>query len=115
MKMTMGIGMEVRTSGRKMKLVSEQEAKEVKKRLKPVDHFKKCPCCGGKELHPVGPDLICIDCCWDSTAWDVNQGGMDNVFTAAREYGFSTLNSVPVDRTELDPLIDVQITETQGA
>jgi hypothetical protein len=64
-------------------------------RKKAVDHFKKCPSCGNKELHEVGPDLICFDCCWDSTAWDVSQGGMDYLFVAAKEFGLKSFEVKP--------------------
>lgn len=61
---------------------------ERKKRVKPVDHFQKCPACGCKELIDVKPDVLCSRCDWDSTAWDVSRGGMDNLYSAAKEFGF---------------------------
>ncbi len=32
-------------------------------RLTPVEHFKKCPNCGYDELTPIGPDILCLECC----------------------------------------------------
>src|ERR1700739_4650418 len=52
---------------------------------KPIDHFKKCPACGG-ELIPLDPDVLCSKCSWDSAAWHVSNGGMDDIFRAAREF-----------------------------
>lgn len=84
-------------------------------RLTPVEHFKKCPNCGCDELTPIGPDVVCLECCWDSTAWDVQQGGMDNVFYAAKEYGFNTLYSVPSKDSNKQNLVNKPLTEEQGA
>ncbi len=59
-----------------------------KPRKKPLDHFHKCPACGAKELIAVSPDVLCGQCDWDSTAWDVSRGGMDSLFTAVKEFSF---------------------------
>ena len=52
----------------------------------PIDHFKKCPACGDKELIQIDPDVVCSSCNWDSTAWHVSAGGMDDLKAAAREF-----------------------------
>ncbi len=59
--------------------------------MQPVDHFKKCPKCGDSELIKVGPDVLCSLCDWDSLAWDVSRGGMDD------------LNAATVERFTLKP------------
>jgi hypothetical protein len=98
-----------------MRLISKLDSNEVKQRIQPADYFKKCPSCGGEELQAVGPDLICIDCCWDSTAWDVRRGAMDNVFIAAKEFGFATLNTVSSATPELESYEEKYFTEFKGA
>lgn len=58
-------------------------------RIKPNRHFMKCPTCGCIGLISVGPDVLCSNCDWDSTAWDVSRGAMDNLFRAIREFRFA--------------------------
>lgn len=70
-------------------------------RLKPVDHFKKCPACGGDDLIEVNPDVLCSRCDWASMAWDVSRGGMDSLMVAAREFGFPI--AVPIESSGLRP------------
>ena len=70
----------------KLQLITAGERNEP--RVKPVNHFQKCPACGCKELINVKPDVLCSTCEWDSTTWDVSRGGMDNLFTASKEFGF---------------------------
>lgn len=55
------------------------------KRTTPMDHFKKCPNCGDKNLIRLDPDVLCSSCDWDSLAWDVSRGAMNNLEQAARE------------------------------
>ena len=57
---------------------------EKKKRIKPVDYFKRCPKCNC-ELIVIDPDVLCSTCDWDSTLWDVSRGAMDNMITASKE------------------------------
>ena len=68
-----------------MKLCALEEPKTAKKRTRPVDYFKKCPKCGEKELIKLDPDVLCSSCDWDSLAWDVSRGAMDNITQAAKE------------------------------
>lgn len=55
------------------------------KRTTPMDHFKKCPKCGDKNLIAINPDVLCSVCDWDSLSWDVSRGAMNNLEQAARE------------------------------
>jgi len=64
----------------------------IKRPKKPIEHFKKCPACGDA-LIPVDPDVICSTCSWDSTAWHVSTGAMDNLGAAAREFTAGELRS----------------------
>jgi hypothetical protein len=72
----------------------------------PVDHFKCCPRCGDKELIRVDPDVVCSSCDWDSTAWHVDQGGMDSLRAAAREFEAGAKRSKirPLPRRDQDGL-----------
>ncbi|MFZ4402496.1 MAG: hypothetical protein ACOYOK_00200 [Pseudobdellovibrionaceae bacterium] len=58
---------------------------KAEKRTKPVDYFKKCPKCGDCDLIHFIPDVLCSSCDWDSLAWDVSRGGMDDLNQAAKE------------------------------
>ena len=78
----------------KLQPIASQTSERSKPRMKPVDHFQKCPACGCKELIDVKPDVLCSVCDWDSAAWDVGRGGMDNLFTAAKEFGFPVMETV---------------------
>ncbi len=87
-----------------LRLIATQTILKEDPRLKPVDHFQKCPACGCKELIHVSPDVVCSHCDWDSTAWDVSRGGMDNVFTAAHEFGIPVMETAPInDESGLPP------------
>lgn len=79
-----------------MKVLLEPNNKQTKskKRTRPVDHFKKCPKCGDSELIQMGPDVLCSACDWDSLAWDVSRGGMDDLGAAAVEFFTSTSKQV---------------------
>jgi hypothetical protein len=72
-----------------MTLMLILNAERKPKRVKPIDHFSHCPACGCAELIDAGPDVLCLECDWDSTLWDVGRGGMNNLRLAAREFGFS--------------------------
>lgn len=78
----------------KLQLISGSAQDRKKARVKPVDHFQKCPACGSKDLIEVRPDVLCSGCDWNSTLWDVSQGAMDNLFIAAKEFGFPVMNAV---------------------
>ena len=79
----------------KLQLLSQVQTFETKKkRVTPVEHFKKCPACGCKDLIDLRPDVLCSSCDWDSTAWDVSRGGMDNLIGAAKEFGFQTMEVI---------------------
>lgn len=71
-----------------MKVLLELNNKQtgLKKRTRPVDHFNKCPKCGDSELIQMGPDVLCSSCDWDSLAWDVSRGAMDDLGAAAMEF-----------------------------
>jgi hypothetical protein len=69
----------------KLKVLQTSESK-VRRPKKPVDHIKKCPACGDKDLIVLDPDVLCSKCSWDSTFWHVAAGGMDNLEVAAREF-----------------------------
>lgn len=79
-----------------MKVLLELNNKQTKskKRTRPVDHFKKCPKCGDSELIKMGPDVLCSSCDWDSLAWDVSRGAMDDLGAAAVEFFASTSKQV---------------------
>ena len=83
----------------KLRLIASQTTVSKEPRVKPVDHFKKCPACGCKELIEVNPDVLCSRCDWDSTAWDVSRGGVDNLFSAAKEFGFPVMQSITGDQS----------------
>ncbi len=58
--------------------------------LKPktaVEHFKRCPSCGDHNLLKVAPEVLCLECDWNSIEWSVSCGSMDNIFLAAQEHG----------------------------
>jgi hypothetical protein len=92
-------------------LLIPSPVQERKKRVKPVDHFQKCPACGCKELIDVKPDVLCSLCDWDSTAWDVSRGGMDNLHSAAKEFGFSVMETVTGGKS--DTALHARINQTQ--
>lgn len=69
----------------KMSLRTIDVKEKPAKRATPVDHFKKCPKCGNKDLIQLDPDVLCSSCDWDSLAWDVSRGAMDDLEQAARE------------------------------
>lgn len=69
----------------KLSLKTKNDSEKTSKRTKPVDHFKKCPQCGATDLIQINPDVLCSSCDWDSTAWDVSRGAMDNLELAAKE------------------------------
>ena len=73
---------------------------------KPIDHFKCCPRCGDKDLINVNPDIVCSRCDWDSTAWHVAQGGMDDLRGAERESraGAKRPEIKAIPKREQDPL-----------
>lgn len=103
-----------------LKIISLEQTHEdhklkAKPRKTPLDHFKQCPQCGDSELTPIGPDVVCMECCWDSTAWDVSQGGMDNAFYAAKEYGFNFLSSIPGNENKKQIIKNNPLTNEQGA
>lgn len=56
--------------------------RKVKGAKAPTKAFKKCPVCGGRELLPVGVDVLCGACDWGSMQSHVDSGGMDNIFSA---------------------------------
>lgn len=63
--------------------------------LKPktaVEHFKRCPSCGDHNLIKVAPEVLCLECDWNSIEWSVSRGSMDNIFFAAQEHGRSQSN-----------------------
>lgn len=78
----------------KLQLICTASQERRKKRVKPVDHFEKCPACGCADLIDVSPDVVCSRCDWLSAAWDVERGGMDNPIIAAREFGFTRLTPI---------------------
>lgn len=78
----------------KLQLIATQRQERTVPRVKPIDHFKKCPSRGCKELIDVSPDVLCSDCNWESTVWDVSRGAMDNIFGAAKEFGFQIMEQV---------------------
>jgi hypothetical protein len=96
-----------------MKLELIASGTEKRKRVKPVDHFKKCPACGCKELIDVSPDVLCASCDWDSTLWDVCRGGMESPAAAAREFGFTTLR--PVASSATPAPVPFNIRKVEGA
>lgn len=69
----------------KMSLRTIKVQESTAKRTKPVDHFKKCPKCGDRDLIQLDPDVLCSSCDWDSLAWDVSRGAMNDLEQAARE------------------------------
>ncbi len=77
----------------KLQLIGRPVPGESGPRLMPVNHFKKCPACGCAELIESKPDVLCTECNWDSTAWDVSRGGMDNLYSAAKEFGIPVMES----------------------
>lgn len=77
-------------------------------RTKPVDHFHKCPACGCKDLIQINPDVLCSECDWDSTAWDVSRGGMDSLFSAANEFGFKVLTLAEEQASQKSELNDFE-------
>ncbi len=81
----------------KLGLYTTNEQITVKRRTRPVDYFKKCPKCGEVELIHVESDVLCSSCDWDSLAWDVSRGSMDNLQVAAKEL---FVNSKTQDKTK---------------
>lgn len=69
----------------KMELRTIEGIEKTAKRTKPVDYFKKCPKCGDRDLIHLNPDVLCSSCDWDSLAWDVSRGAMDDLDQAAKE------------------------------
>ncbi len=69
----------------KMELRTIEVVEKTAKRTKPVDYFKKCPKCGDRDLIHLNPDILCSSCDWDSLAWDVSRGAMDDLNQAAKE------------------------------
>lgn len=69
----------------KMKLRTIEGLEKTATRTNPVDYFKKCPSCGERDLIHLNPDVLCSSCDWDSLAWDVSRGAMDDLNRAAKE------------------------------
>lgn len=69
----------------KMQLRTIERLDKKAKRIKPVDYFRKCPKCASPDLIHLHPDVLCSSCDWDSLAWDVSQGAMDDLVQAAKE------------------------------
>lgn len=69
----------------KLELRTKEGLEKTAKRTKPVDYFKKCPNCGGRNLIHLNPDVLCSSCDWDSLAWDVSRGAMDDLDQAVKE------------------------------
>ncbi|MGE0633881.1 MAG: hypothetical protein AB7O96_15810 [Pseudobdellovibrionaceae bacterium] len=65
----------------KLRLMLQNEYKQ----KSAIEHFKKCPACGEKNLIECNPEVICSRCDWTSCAWSVSRGAMDNLFSAALE------------------------------
>jgi len=100
----------------KLQLIGCPTQEKKKSRSKPVDHFKKCPACGCNDLIEVTPDVLCSRCDWDSTAWDVSRGGMDNLYSAAKEFGFRIMESIDGGKQpSIDQKIENPKTKIQGA
>ena len=87
-----------------LKLIATQTRSRKAPRVKPVDHFKKCPACGCKQLIDVSPDVLCSSCDWDSIAWDVSRGGMNNPIAAAREFGFHLVAPIASPQSKPGPM-----------
>ncbi len=51
-----------------------------------IKAIKCCPSCGSKDLYRMEVDLLCLDCSWLSASLFVSMGGMDNIFSAARDH-----------------------------
>lgn len=96
----------------KLQLVCAPSQERRKKRVKAIDHFKKCPACGCTSLIDVSPDVVCSRCDWLSAAWDVQRGGMDNPIAAAKEFGFVTFEPI-AGGTEPTPATSVKIHLTE--
>lgn len=84
----------------KIELLTKTEQITVKRRTRPVDYFKKCPKCGEKELIHVEADLLCTSCDWDSLAWDVSRGAMDDLQSAAKELFTSQAKEKPTQKSK---------------
>ncbi|MBX9768888.1 MAG: hypothetical protein K2X47_16565 [Bdellovibrionales bacterium] len=41
--------------------------------------FHKCPSCGSSSIYEIDTDALCLDCPWDSAAWSVASGAMDDL------------------------------------
>lgn len=76
----------------RLQYVPTKERKQ--KRIRPVNHFSKCPKCGDAELIRLDPDVLCSKCDWDSCLWDVQRGGMNNLEAAAREFFQPKMNVI---------------------
>ncbi len=65
---------------------------EIARKLNSLSKLKNCPKCFSVNLLHMAPDLLCLNCDWDSAAYYVNIGAMDNLRAAAGEHGFITRN-----------------------
>lgn len=74
-------------------------AAQKRKRVRPTEAFTACPGCGDKNLIPVGPDVLCSRCDWNSCLWDIQRGGMNNLEAAAREFFGVSKDTKPNEQT----------------
>lgn len=77
-----------------IKLYDLKEQKNTKDRTSPVEYFNQCPRCHERKLIKVFPDVLCSTCDWDSLAWDVSRGAMDNITQAVKEVFVTTKPTV---------------------
>jgi hypothetical protein len=75
----------------KLRLIADYDHEKKQPRATPVEHYKKCPSCGCRDLIEVRPDILCASCDWNSIAWDVSHGAMDDLQNAAKEFGLTIL------------------------
>jgi hypothetical protein len=104
----------------KVKLKAQFELGKPAIRTKPVDYFKRCPQCGEQELICLDPDVLCSSCDWDSLAWDVSRGAMDDLALAADEFFKPHEHSGPNEILEyssedFEKFDDLLIEEKEGA
>ncbi len=84
-KQVFGFNNLLRGNVMKLELRTIEVLEKTTKRTMPVDYFKKCPKCGDLDLIHLNPDVLCSSCDWDSLAWDVSRGAMDDLDRAAKE------------------------------
>lgn len=81
-------------------------SKEIARKMNSLSKLKKCRKCLSANLLRMAPDVFCLDCDWNSVAYYVSIGAMDNFRAAAGEHGFISRNHNQLLKNENSQVIE---------